>query len=127
MKSQTLVDIGNAHLDTVVDYTKKMVDANRIDAETAPSFINDLSDAMLETLNRFETVAQAASDASKAAGAAKKRGPKYAKTAKMREALSREGRPCPRIPIFRRWPRPIATSSRSDLSDGPARMPGPPS
>ncbi|MDW9481857.1 hypothetical protein GOB57_24725 [Sinorhizobium meliloti] len=118
MTAQKSVDVGNTHLETIMDYTKTMVAANRVQPEKAPAFMNALSEAMLETLNKFESVAEAtaraavvASDAAKdkSRRAAKeektpgdnntktsseKKGEKvteYAKTAKMREAFTREG------------------------------------
>lgn len=114
MTAQKSVDVGNTHLATIMDYTKSMVAANRVQPEKAPAFMNALSEAMMETLNKFESVAEATARAANDAGKKSRRAvgentnkqnsktktssemkeakmPKYLKTAKMREAFTREG------------------------------------
>jgi predicted transcriptional regulator len=114
MTAQKSVDVGNTHLTTIIDYTKSMVAANRVQPENAPAFMNALSEAMMETLNKFESVievtARAANDVADASRCTvvensnkqsnktktsskmkEAKMPNYSKTAKMREALTREG------------------------------------
>lgn len=119
MTAHKKVDFGNTHLSSIMNYTKEMVDANCLPPENAPAFMNALSERMLETLAMFRSVAdvtaRAAADVAKATeddavrhvpqdgtsppenetttSSDKKEAkmPKYSKTAKMREAFTREG------------------------------------
>lgn len=118
MTAHKKVDFGNAHLTSIMNYTKEMVDANCLPPENAPAFMNALSERMLETLSLFQSVADVTGRAAAAAAGAteddavrhvpqdgtsppeneatssdKKEAkmPKYSKTAKMREAFTREG------------------------------------
>ncbi|MBY3155242.1 hypothetical protein HFO56_23245 [Rhizobium laguerreae] len=129
MTVQTSVDIGNAHLEALMGYTKTMVAANRVQPENAPAFMSALSEAMMATVAKFEAVADVVAKAaaatveseetgtSRATKAQKKTSksktevrsdredvkvPKYAKTAKMREAFTREG------PINEKLPSVVA-------------------
>ena len=109
MNSKDAVKIGNAHLDALMDYTRTMVAANKVPAEKAPAFMSALSDVMMDTVSKFEGVADAVALAaagsasksaqkkevvmpmtgSKAPKPAKARSPKSAKMrAKLLEAIS---------------------------------------
>lgn len=102
MNQKTSTNIGNAHLETLMGYTKTMVAANRVRPEEAPAFMNELSEAMLDTLAKFEKVANVAAAAARDASntgvnhgereeARAAKTPKFSKTAKMREAFTQKG------------------------------------
>jgi hypothetical protein len=118
MTAQKSVDVGNTHLESIMNYTKDMVAANRLRPENAPAFMSALSERMLDTLAMFETVAHVTACAAVVARETKDdkprqasqivtstsdyktttssdlkedKVPKYSKTAKMREAFTREG------------------------------------
>lgn len=118
MTAHKNVDFGNTHLASIMNYTKDMVDANYLSPENAPAFMNVLSERMLETLEMFRSVADVTTRAATTMAEATDNGapshvpnngtalsdkettssdkkvakmPKYSKTAKMREAFTREG------------------------------------
>ncbi|MCS4088628.1 MucR family transcriptional regulator [Rhizobium sp. BK176] len=129
MAVQASVDIGNAHLEVLMGYTRTMVAANKVQAENAPAFMNALSEAMMATVSKFEAVADAVAKAAEMAndagdkqssravadkkktsknkteassGDKEAKVPKYAKTAKMRAALTADG------PISEKLPAVVA-------------------
>jgi hypothetical protein len=129
MTVQASVDIGNAHLEVLMGYTRTMVAANKVQPENAPAFMNALSEAMIATVTKFEAVAEVVAKAADMANepgdpksilAAKGKKttsktkaeassddkeakvPKYAKTEKMRAALTGEG------PISEKLPAVVA-------------------
>lgn len=118
MTAQKSVDIGNAHLDTVIDYTKSMVDAERVEAERAPAFMTALSDAIMGTVQEFGSTAVAGpanvgakspadilfavKDIMESEASVEVKGKKmhkHSKTAKMREALTKEGKARKSLPV----------------------------
>jgi predicted transcriptional regulator len=120
MTAQKTVDLGNAHLNALMGYTKTMVAANVVPSREAPALMHALSDVMLAALDKFEdaafVTAKAAAavrgeDGTETSHSAKPKKvtktsmkkteentkhkepkvPKFSKTAKMREALTRDG------------------------------------
>jgi hypothetical protein len=125
MSVQASVDIGNAHLEALMGYTRTMVAANKVQPENAPAFMSALSEAMMATVTKFKVVAEVVAKAAEMANEAGKgkssaavkaktktsknkteassdgkeaKVTKYAKTAKMRAALSAKGPIPDRLP-----------------------------
>lgn len=100
MTAKNTVELGNAHLDALMSYTREMVAANRVPAERAPEFMCDLSESIMAAVNRHEVKTVALPENTVAPKNKKDRNTmttetpvnngkvrKFAKTAKMREKL----------------------------------------
>nr|WP_250808538.1 MucR family transcriptional regulator [Neorhizobium tomejilense] len=122
MNTKNSVEAGNDHLETLINYTRRMVKANRIAAEKAPEFLVALSEAMTSTVARFQDVVETVTAVSgtevAAHGVHEVAATKHPRTAKLRQKLlenkevAPESVPLPAVVIAQRYVAPKRTVGR---------------